>query len=229
MHSIHYCILVNTTILCTTIVFTVEFSDYIQYFTKTRSTFIVAADRLTFFDYLELGTNSKVEDNRRWVSFISVLFISWLPLCCCVPSNAVLVMNCSHQGNRGTYIIAPFMKVSGIETIFWSLVDLLRFKSLTSECFYKIFLLLDCCAAFWFLEHLLHAFLNFVNLHDWCRSRNPLRLLNCKFKLRLFLEKSLILLRLYLQLLLKLLVSNWENLNLVSILFVSFSWGVRYL
>ncbi len=135
----------------------------------------------------------------------------------------MFVMNCIHQSNRGTFFIAQPMEVFGIETIFWSLVDLLCFKSLTSDCFNKICLLLDCCAAFWFFEHLLHAFLDLVNLHDWCSSWNLLRLLNCILKVRVFLRKSLILLSFCLQLPLKLLVSSCENLNLVSNLFASFS------
>ncbi len=212
VHSIHYCILVITTIItCNTVIITVEWVIiYLQYSSKYWSTISAVADCLTFFNYLELGSSSEVEDNRRWVSSIKAI---WLPLCCCVPSNAVLVMSCIHQSNRGTFLIAQPMEVITSETIFWFLVDLLRFKSLTSECFNKISLLLDCCAAFWFLEHLLHAFLNFVNLHDWCWCWNLLRLLNCILKLRLFLWKSLILLSFCFQLPLKLLVSSCENLN----------------
>ncbi len=168
VHSIHYCILVSITIIIyTTLIFAVEWFTDSQYSIKYWSSFFVVPDSLIFVDYLELGSSSEVEDNRRWVSSI---LTSWLPLCCCVPSNAVLVMNCIHQGNRGTFVIAQPMEVFGIETIFRSLVDLLRFKSFTSKCFNKIFLLLNCCAAYWFHEHFLHAFLNLVNLHNWGRS-----------------------------------------------------------
>ncbi len=69
VHSIHFCILVNTIIICTTLIFNVEWFIYCtQYSTKYWSTVITIVDCLTFFDYLELGSSSEVEDNRRWVS-----------------------------------------------------------------------------------------------------------------------------------------------------------------
>ncbi len=169
VHSIHYCILVNTPITCITTIFTVEwFISYWQYSIKYWSSLLPVVDCLICFCYLELGSSSKVEDNRRWVSSIAVL-ISWLPLCCCVPSNAVVVMNCIHQGNRGTFLIAQPMEVFIFEAIFWSLVDLLRFKWFAAKCFYEILFLLFWSAAFRFLKHLLQAFLNIVNAYDRLR------------------------------------------------------------
>ncbi len=74
VHSIHYCILVNTTIIYMTLIFTVEWLiRYIQYSIKKWSPIFVVYDSLFFFDYLELGTNRKVEDNRRWVSSIAAI------------------------------------------------------------------------------------------------------------------------------------------------------------
>ncbi len=74
VHSIHYCILENTIITCTTIIFIVEwFTEYTQYSTKEWSIGFLVEDYHLFFYYLELGSRCEVEDNRRWVSFIAPL------------------------------------------------------------------------------------------------------------------------------------------------------------
>jgi hypothetical protein len=44
-----------------------------QYSNKNWSRVGEIEDCLLFFDYLELGSRSEVEDNRRWVSYIAVI------------------------------------------------------------------------------------------------------------------------------------------------------------
>ncbi len=57
-----------------TVILTVEWSIlYVQYSIKYWSFISVVLDCVFFFDYLELGSSSEVEDNRRWVSSIRAI------------------------------------------------------------------------------------------------------------------------------------------------------------
>ena len=104
VHSIHYAILVMTIIPCTTVIFTIEwFIPCFQYSTEHWSEVPPVEYRTLFFYYLELGSSSEVEDNRRWVSVPPAF--SCLPLRLCEPSDAVVVMIHFHQRYRGTFAI----------------------------------------------------------------------------------------------------------------------------
>ena len=121
------------------------------------------------------------------------------------------------------------MEVFGIETIFRSLIELLCFKFFAAESFYEIILFLNCCAAFWFVKHLLNTSLKLANSHDWLLL-NRLRFVKYSvFKICILLGKTLVIFDLCLQLSFKLFVLSGEFFNLVSEHFVLFFEGIRYL
>ncbi len=228
VHSIHVCILVKTTtIICITVIITVEWLIiYPQYSLKFWSPIFVVAYCLTFSDYLELGSSSEVEDNRRWVSSRGAKqHLSWLPLRCCEPSDAMVIMSWFHQRYRGTFVITQLMEVFGIETMFWSLVELLCFKSFSAaHCFNQILFLLKCCAAFRLLNNLLlplfKLFIDFVCLRVWWLRilfENPNRFSQ---------DCSIFLFRLRFSL--KLFLISWDKFYLVNALLFFFFWSLRY-
>ncbi len=216
VHSIHYCIFVNTTIVCITIILTVEwFTIYLQYSIKYWSIVWGVDDSLTFFDYLGLGSSCEVEDNRRWVSSQAATPISWIPLRCSEPSNAVVIMSRFHQRYRGSFVITQPMEVFISETMFWSLVELLRSKSFFAQCFNQILFFLYFWAAVRCLNNLLlPSFKPFIDF--FC----------LRVRLRLSYYCLFLFVRLHLSL--KLLLLSWDNFYLVNALFFVFFWSLRY-
>ena len=117
VHSIHYAILVMTIIPCTTVIFTIEwFIPCFQYSTEHWSEVPPVEYRTLFFYYLELGSSSEVEDNRRWVSCIPISCP--VPLRCCEPSDAIVVMSWFHQRYRRAFLITQPMEGFESETMF---------------------------------------------------------------------------------------------------------------
>ena len=120
VHSIHYARLVITIITCITRIINIEwFIPCVQYSIEHWSEVTPVEYRVLFFDYLELGSSSEVEDNRRWVSSIDPpAFSCLLPLRLCEPSDAVVVMIHFHQHYRGAFVITQPMEGFASETMF---------------------------------------------------------------------------------------------------------------